>query len=143
MNPLDFFETAELLKNNPNEAHIRTSISRSFYATFLYLLSDITTNFLLNKTVKDRAQAFVALCLQNCEAREAKKIGSAFDTLRQKRRDADYHLEMTLTSQVSRDVLDFAEKMVEDYKTIIGIPKIKRKIAKSVKIQARFKGIVV
>ena len=143
MNPVEFFKTAELLKNSPNEAHIRTSISRSFYATFLYFFSDITTNFLSNKKVKDSVQAFVSRCLQNCEAKEVKKIGSAFDILRQNRRDADYHLEMMLTSHQSRDVLVSAKKMVEDYKTIINRPDIRNKIAQSVKIQAGYKGIVV
>lgn len=143
MNPMDFFETAELLKNHSNEAHIRTSISRSFYATFHYFLSDIATNFLSNKKVINGAQAFVAHCLQNCEEKEVKKIGSAFDTLRQKRRDADYRLEKTLTSQQSSDVLVSAKKIVKKYKTITERPGIRPKIAQSVKIQAKFKGIIV
>jgi len=45
MNPADFHKTADLLKSREEEWHIRTSINRSYYGLFLFVLSNLTNEF--------------------------------------------------------------------------------------------------
>lgn len=133
MDPIDFHKTAEFLKNQDEQCHLRTSINRSYYGLFLYL-----RDFLKNKGVKLPSRKwkshhqFVLECLHESrffqdslekDKKTSNKNGRTKDniicgihsllfTLLQWRTDADYKLHLRFFPANSNDCLDKATKAI-------------------------------
>ena len=117
MNPTDFYKTAELLNNSSNEqSHIRTSIGRSYYGTFLFF-KDYLSNLGIKKTIKPTKaiHEFVKGCFQYCQVPEGTKVGERLKDLMQLRHDADYELDIVFASEAGSDALLMAKKTVANY----------------------------
>lgn len=118
MNPTDFYKTAELLNNSSNEqSHIRTSIGRSYYGTFLFF-RDYLFELGIKKTIKPRREihAFVKDCFEWCQVPEGKAVADKLNDLMQKRHDADYNLNMVFASEDGSDTLLIAKRAIENYR---------------------------
>lgn len=142
MDPKDFFKTAALLNGQEGEHHIRTSISRSYYAVHLYIRHFISKSFLSGIIFKNDPHQKVLHCLQNCEAKEIKDLGVKLTDLLQARTDADYRMAKKITPNKSQDVYDEAIEFLSDFDSKVAIPTNRQKFAKSSIQQARFAGIL-
>ena len=89
MDPRNFMDVAHgLLGVASKEAHLRTSISRSYYAQFLSIRDRlIITGFSLPKTNEHRA------IIDELNRRGQTKLGARLNNLRQQRRKADYEMD--------------------------------------------------
>jgi hypothetical protein len=116
MEPSEFFKTAELLKAQSEQAHLRTSVGRSYYAALLHF-RDRLKKIGLEKTKQPGygAHAFVIQCLQYSEVTECVQVSQYLRDLQQIREDADYHLEMTFSQNDADDAFLKAQKVIEDY----------------------------
>lgn len=96
MEPSEFLKIAELLKAQSEQAHLRTSAGRSYYAALLYFRERLK-KIGLEKTKQPgrEAHAFVIQCLLFSEITECVQLSQYLRDLQQVREDADYHLEMT------------------------------------------------
>ena len=91
MDGKDFLELAKKLQNSNDEASLRTSVSRSYYAIF-----NLVKDFLNSKGIKlpaaaqahEKAQQY----LFNSGVDEAEDLADELDNLRKNRNDADYEL---------------------------------------------------
>jgi uncharacterized protein (UPF0332 family) len=116
VDPTDFFKTAELLKLHAEETHLRTSISRSYYAAFLYFRERLRKLGLEKKRKPNfDAHAFVIQCLGYSQVQESNKASKYLHDLQQLREDADYHLGRTFSQNEAEDALAKAKKIVTDY----------------------------
>lgn len=120
MDPIDFFRTAELLKGEVGEAHLRTSVGRSYYAAFLYF-REYLKKIGLEKTKQPgrEAHTFVIQCMANSNVPEGGRASQYLQDLRRLREDADYHLDRVFSQNDAEDAFVKAQKIVSDYKTNI------------------------
>lgn len=132
MEPAEFLKTAELLKAQTEEAHLRTSAGRSYYAAFLYFRERLK-QIGLEKTMHpgQQAHAFVIQCLKFCEVMEGTKASQYLRDLQQVREDADYHLEMPFVQNNADDAFLKAQKVIDDYKNGITAEKEKMLLKKA------------
>ena len=116
MEPTEFLKTAELLKAQAEQAHLRTSIGRSYYAALLYFRERLR-QIGLEKTKQpgQHAHAFVILCLQFSEVTEGVKASQYLHDLQQVREDVDYRLEKTFLQNDADDAFSKAQKVINDY----------------------------
>lgn len=116
MEPSEFLKTAELLRDQTEEAHLRTSIGRSYYAAILYFRERLK-QIGLQKTKQPgrEAHAFVIQCLQFSEVTECVKVSRYLHDLQQVREDADYHLEIDFSQNDAEDALAKAHKIISDF----------------------------
>jgi len=117
VNAISFLRTAELLKKQTDEAHLRTSIGRSYYATFLYFRERLKKIGLeKNKQPEREAHIFVIKCLEWSQLKEGTKASRYLRDLQQLREDADYDLETTFSQNDADDAFLKAKKVIDDYK---------------------------
>ena len=102
MNPTDFFKTAELLKNETEQAHIRSSISRSYYGVFLYFRKFLNDNGIKKKDKRD-VHFFVFKCLEQSKAVIGETVAVRLYNLRGDRSIADYDLTKNVKNTKSND----------------------------------------
>jgi uncharacterized protein (UPF0332 family) len=123
MDPIDFLETADLLKKKNHQGHLRTSIGRSYYATFLYFRERLKSKGLV-KIIKPKSDvhSFVINCLQYSHIAEGSKAARYLKDLQQAREDADYDLDKVLDPNDAKDAFERARKAIKDYIDNIGIP---------------------
>lgn len=132
MEPTNFFKTAELLKAHTEEAHLRTSIGRSYYAAFLYFRERLKS-LGLEKKIKPNldAHAFVIQCLGFSQMSEGSKASKYLHDLQQVREDADYQLDKEFLQNEAEDTFVKAKKVIADYKKNITPEKEKELIDKA------------
>jgi uncharacterized protein (UPF0332 family) len=142
VDPKQFFTTAELLKDKPNESHLRTSVGRSYYAAFLYF-RELLRNLGLEKKKNPAHEAheFVVQCLQFSRTVEGEKAAEYLRDLRRVRTDADYHLNIAFSEKDADYAYVRATRVVADYER--GITPAKKKILRhNAMAHARQKGWV-
>jgi uncharacterized protein (UPF0332 family) len=119
MDALDFLHTAELLKKETHEWHLRTSIGRSYYAIFLYFREWLKAKGLEKKIKpKQDAHAFVINCLSYSTVLEGQKASRYLKDLQQNREDCDYRLDMTFSPDDAENALTRARKAIAEYSSI-------------------------
>lgn len=96
MEPKAFIDLAKSLvdQNNPSEAAIRTSVSRSYYGLYNFLSGFFEDN---GFELPDAAEAheIIRRELYNCGIPSVRGIAEFLQELRRERNNADYHLELT------------------------------------------------
>ena len=116
VNAIAFLKTAELLKEQTDEEHLRTSIGRSYYAAFLYFRERLKQIGLeKTKHPSREAHAFVIQCLQWSEVKEGTKVSRYLSDLQQIREDADYELDKSFSQNDADDTFLKAQKVINDY----------------------------
>lgn len=135
INPVDFHKTAELLKDQQDEWHIRTTVNRCYYGVFLYFRDFFTEQGVRIPEHKDKSQhKFVIECFQKSKAAATKKMQSSgkngdfkeecikigqiysrLKTLLQDRTNADYRLDLRFPPSYSEDSLRRAKTTIEDF----------------------------
>lgn len=132
MEPTDFFKTAKLLKTYAKEeAHVRTSIGRSYYAAFLFFREWLRTRGLEKKIKPSQDNhAFVIQCLAFSRVSEGSKASQYLHDLQQVREDADYRLDKKLSKNDAEDTFVKARKAVDNIKKISPLQKKKNSLKK-------------
>ena len=116
MDPSEFLKTAELLKSQTEQAHLRTSIGRSYYAVFLYFRERFRRLGLEKTKHPGRDEhAFVIQCLRFCGVTEGVKASQYLNDLQQVREDADYHLDRIFSQNDADDAFAKAKRVITDY----------------------------
>ena len=117
MEPTDFLKTAELLKSQSEEAHLRTSAGRSYYTAFLFFREHFK-ELGLQKTKQPNREihAFVIQCLQFSNVTEYVKYAQYIRDLQQVREDADYHIEKEFTQNDAEDAFAKVKTLISDYR---------------------------
>ena len=134
VDPIAFLRTAELLKEQVDEAHSRTSIGRSYYAAFLHFRERLRQIGLEKiKHPSREAHAFVIQCLQFSEVTEGVKASCHLHDLQQIREDADYHLEKDFSQNDAEDAFAKAQKVISDYENQMTAEKKKTLLEKASK----------
>ena len=124
MKPAEFLKTAELLRAQTEQAHLRTSVGRSYYAAILYFRERLKQVGLEKTKHPGReAHAFVIQCLQFSEVTECVKASQYLHDLQQVREDADYHLETVFSQNDAEDAFAKAQKVISDYKDRMTVEK--------------------
>ncbi len=141
MKARDFLNTAVLLSNYSDEEHLRTSISRSYYATFLYFRSFLASKGVEKREKKREIHAFVSGCLQFCEIREGTKVAVELKKLEQLRTDSDYELLETIAENDCQDALAKARRTIDRFDKQV-TSKQKDDIAQGARAHAVMKGWV-
>jgi len=132
MDPIDFHKTADILKDRPEECHIRTTINRAYYGLFLYLRDFLEKNsIVLPKRKKKSHHQFVMDCFK--ESRKGaprtakvegnKQIGQIYlrlKTLFQNRTSADYKLHLKFHQKDGEDKLRLARDTLEHFEQLRG-----------------------
>jgi len=97
MNPRDFRTLAFTLVGNNDEADLRSSISRAYYAAF-HVASDFFTALGFRVPNAEQAHAYLWLRLSNCGDPHVVRGGRRLNRLRQQRNLADYDLRQPVSS---------------------------------------------
>jgi len=141
MEPTDFFKTAELLKNEKDECHWRSSISRSYYAVHLYIRDFISKTFLGGIKFKNDPHEKLIKCLEFCDVSIIRNIGIRLKDLRQARTDADYHIDKKINKNKSGDVYDDAKELKSLFDSTVENSENRQRLAKSSQEQAKLQGL--
>ena len=134
----DFLNTAELLNSYDDEEHLRTSVSRSYFATYLYFRNYLAAEGLKKTKEAHEAHVFVRDCLQFCGVKKGNKVSLSLQKLNQLRTDADYLLYKQMPPNAYKDALDKARKTIADFEE--ATPQEKRKIVDGAAEHAKIKG---
>ena len=135
IDPADFHKTAALLKEHPEEWHVRTSIGRSYYGLFLHLRDFLSGHEI--KVPTESTHKFVFACfhesrffggIKGKDGAGKKKdkdkliysITQRLKTLLQARVDADYKLHLKFTANDSEHNLRLATSAVDDFEKLRG-----------------------
>ncbi|NVB37797.1 hypothetical protein G6O69_08125 [Pseudenhygromyxa sp. WMMC2535] len=104
-----FFELAETLAKNDDEASLRTAVSRSYYAVYngaRLLLEELDPDFSAHRTQESHSQVWERV--SSLPQRQAKSICRKGRSLRAKRVSADYEANAGHWSQNSDSALSEA-----------------------------------
>jgi len=115
MNPRDFYELASNLAANNNAAHLRTAVSRAYYAAYntgVEILEKM--GFTIKKSPEGHAD--VRMCLNNSGNTEVEEAASKLSTLSTQRIHADYRL-----NKVDVENPKTVEALIKDANNIIAI----------------------
>ena len=136
MEPRAFLQLAQqLARDTTNEASLRSSVSRGYYALFNSMAQFIDENVeKLDQTANDHKRVY--FYFNNCEVEDVKTIASALNDLREDRNESDYklrsnrfkdqHLVSFLYKKASKAFNSF-EKIVENSERCTNIVKAIRK----------------
>ena len=106
--PGDFLEVAKNFKDSTKEAKVRTSIGRSYYASFLYAREWLKTKkATFNNDPKDH-QLVGTLLRRHSKRAEANKLSK----LRRDRNRADYNISIQLTSKEANNAFLNAKVLI-------------------------------
>lgn len=104
-NPIDFLDLAKELTGG-NEAKLRTSISRAYYASFMFL-RDIMR--IADKTPEVHKNVVCALYHKN------PIIANKLHLLRRQRNLADYNTHFVINKENAKNAVKLADEIIESY----------------------------
>jgi hypothetical protein len=138
MDPIDFLKTADLLKSQTEQAHLRTSAGRSYYAVFLYF-REFLRSLGVEKKIKpgNEEHAFVTGCLANSQVLFCSRAAQYINNLKQIRTDADYSLDKCFSQSRAEDAFEIAKKLL---KSFLITEDQKQTLYQKAKQHAEFKG---
>ncbi len=93
MEPIDFLKIASDLQCSPEEAGIRTAVSRAYYAVFNYVRSYLAENNIV--LPNHDTHKYLYRCVKNSGVNGTRDVGQTIDDLRGDRREADYEMRST------------------------------------------------
>lgn len=140
--PLDFHKTAEFLKDQKEEWHVRTVVNRSYYGVFLYLRDFLAREQVnIPNPAKKSQHRFVIQCFEKSKTVANQKKGKAGEssgskdkidhkavlqiynmlkTLFRERINADYRLDLRFPHNDSADSLRRARITIETLDNLSG-----------------------
>ena len=135
MDPRAFLNLAQCLSRKlGDEAALRTSISRSYYALHNFLAQFIENNcFLLPKTGKKHQ--IVYYCLHSSGVSDIPLIAKHLDELLSDRNDADYELGLTKFQDERQAVFSFikAQTAYNDFEKFVSDSNNRKELIKAIR----------
>lgn len=134
MDPKAFLDLAEDLKDSKNEASLRTSVSRSYYALFNLMAQFIEPNFpkALSHSAKDHTTIYESL--YNCGNEDVEVVASDLHDLRAERNAADYNLELNTFVENHANLMYIKAKLaMKTFQKEIGTAKGQQTIIEGIK----------
>lgn len=117
MNPVDFLNVANRLHTSADEAERRTSISRSYYATYHVLVQALSAKHVQFERTGDDHGRLVHYLASSGDPR-TQKIGGNLNTLRFSRADADYKLSKFMDVKASQLSFWIADRAIKSFNII-------------------------
>ena len=111
MDPVEFLAVARRLSGSVDEAALRTSVGRSYYAVFNHLRLRLEPIKPFPGDVDDHKRAVYYLVGAN--NRDLQSIGQTLKDLRTSRNEADYRMNTVINQGQGRLALAKAEKAIE------------------------------
>ena len=122
MDPLDFLEVADTLKDSSKEAERRTSVSRAYYAVYHYIKAYLSKNHI---SVPSLGHEKLIRYIKNSEIEQAKELSKMVDDLRRERINADYKIHLRSIDKKSCIFLYLkAQKAIQEFRNCKGRPLI-------------------
>jgi hypothetical protein len=114
MNPREFQQLAKKLVSETSPAHLRTAISRAYYAAY-NIAADVLREMGFHVPRSAYGHGDVQRWLGNCGDREVEAVGSQLAGLHSKRLRADYDLDKTDVERpkTAQAVVKQADKMIK------------------------------
>jgi len=114
MDPRHFQQLASELVNGSSVAHMRTAISRAYYASYNVSV-EILKNMGFSISEGPSGHGQIQRYLNNCGNQNVNKIGSQIMDLHSRRIDADYRLNKTSVEnpKTAKALVKQAEKMID------------------------------
>ena len=134
MKPQEFLTLAKrLCGESNNEAALRTSVGRSYYAFHHHLYQFIISQGFFFPKDKDR-HIWVFEDLHGCGIKEICEVAKALDELREERNKADYELELDTFRESNCATLLFlkAKEAWQEFDGYANSNKKRRKVAKGI-----------
>ena len=120
MDPAAFLAVAASLRNSQEEAELRTSVSRSYYALLNVVRTGIVdVGVVIDPTTDSHGQ--VAHRLVKSNNRDLASIGQTLQNLRLKRNEADYDMSCDLTQRATEGVYKRADSAVAKFRGLSNI----------------------
>ena len=114
MRPIDFLNVANRFHASPDEAERRTSISRSYYATFHVLFDSLLQQGVdFRKTGEDHERLIYYLV--NSGDHRTQMMGGNLRTLKSARGDADYRLKKPIQTFHSQLAFQTADQTISRF----------------------------
>jgi len=119
MEPLDFLKIASDLQSSPEEAGIRTAVSRAYYAVFNYVRTYLAEN---NIMLPNReTHKYLWRGVKNSGVNGTRDVGQAIKDLLGDRHEADYEMGSTRWREETCEVLvDKARLAIEEFQKCEG-----------------------
>lgn len=114
-NPLDFLNIADRYKNSTNEYERRTSVGRSYYAVYNFLSIALIAAGVTKLKQGPGDHTRIVTCLTQCSDRQAMLVGNLLKDLYERRRFADYRLDMIIDNNYSALAHNRAKKLLDEF----------------------------
>ena len=109
ISPEDFKNLADELGTSDNEAHLRTAISRYYYAAFHYVrnqMGQLFDNYLHNKYIKKIEHSPLQDVLGHTQDDNSQKLSATLESFHSARKTADYKLQESINpNQITLSIL--------------------------------------
>lgn len=116
--PNDFLHSADAClaqsKVDPNEAHVRSTISRAYYAAFHHAKTEAASKYGIHVSPPKEHKELVE-ALQGNADKKLVIAGNRLQKLRDKRTLADYFLNQTLANYEANNALMAARTLINDF----------------------------
>jgi hypothetical protein len=119
MDPLDFLVIADRYKRSDKEAERRTSIGRSYYGLYNFLVGVLSSKGVIFRETPEDHQMLISYLIKAGHARAA-QAGQAVKDMRKYRNDADYRMSPAINASMSEFVYKKAVAAIDGFKVISG-----------------------
>src|SRR5688572_25261947 len=118
MTPSEFLDAAARYAQGATEADWRSAISRAYYGVFHHFCEFFGAYGLkLGRSGQSHFNVYAGLL--HCGFATVSIIGSEVDTLRERRVDADYDLQIAVTASEAVDAVATAQATIARFQTIL------------------------
>ena len=121
MNGRSFLRVADQFRASADEAEVRTSISRSYYALFNVLLGALSAKGVIFRETADDHYTLIGY-LNKADSKVAAIVGTALKTLRLERNRADYDMKATFDTKTSDFLYLKATRALAQFDAIPPLP---------------------
>jgi len=117
MNPVDFLNVANRFHSSSDEAELRTSIGRSYYATYHVLVQSLSAQGIHFSRKGDDHGRLIHYLAYSGDSR-TRRIGGNLRALRSARGRADYNLTRTIDAYQSQLAYQTADRAISLFNSI-------------------------
>lgn len=136
IDPKGFLAVANTCMKVGDEAHLRTAISRAYYALFLECQKTLENwGICVRKT--DNSHVAVYRCLNNCGEEDMQALAGVLNQLREHRRIADYDLSVNVDRCHAEKGVMEGKVLLGDFRRIVSDPEAGKHVRKGARDYAR------
>jgi uncharacterized protein (UPF0332 family) len=108
--PKTFINISKELDAGDSEAHIRSLVNRAYYAAYGHIKDNIQ-----DRNYSSNCHQELIAKLKGSAIPNYRKIGSRLETLFKKRKDADYHYDITFRKDAYLFIINESETIIKHF----------------------------